>query len=61
MISRVIEWCASNRFLVFIGVLVLVFGRHLVTTESAAGCLTGHLRCAGHSSHLVAGTTSKCH
>src|SRR6476620_9360551 len=26
MISRVIEWCASNRFLVFIGVLVLVFG-----------------------------------
>src|ERR1041385_2816569 len=24
MISRVIEWCASNRFLVFIGVLVLV-------------------------------------
>ena len=26
MISRVIEWCASNRFLVFIGVLVLVLG-----------------------------------
>src|SRR5437016_7317951 len=26
MISRVIEWCARNRFLVFIGVLVLVLG-----------------------------------
>ena len=26
MISRLIEWCASNRFLVFIGVLVLVLG-----------------------------------
>ena len=51
MISRVIEWCARNRFLVFTAVLLLNPGRHLVAAARAPGCSAGYFRCSSHHSH----------
>ena len=39
MISRIIEWCARNRFLVFTGVLILVSRRHLVAADMSRSML----------------------
>ena len=43
MIERIIDWCASNRFLVFTGTAVLTLLGYLDDDGHARGRRAGHL------------------
>ena len=53
MLSRIIEVCARNRFLVFTAVLLLTLAGIWSSAACAAGRIAGHLRCAGHRPHSL--------
>ena len=59
MISRIIEWCEQNRFLVFTGVVLLTISRGLEPASHPTGRASRHQRCAGGHSHRMAGRATR--
>ena len=59
MISRIIEWCERNRFLVFTGVVFLVIAGVVVRAAYSAGRAARYQRCAGRDSYGMGGRTAE--
>ena len=61
MISRIIEWCERNRFLVFTGAILLSLAGALVPAARSSRRASRHQRRAGDHSHGMGGRASKRH
>ena len=61
MIERIIDWCASNRFLVFTGTVVLTVWGIWAMTQTPLDAVPGHLRRAGDCLDGVDGAESRPH